>query len=523
MAARVSKQEAKIAARFTLFRNALGKDAEHLLSDLERNFRLEQFLSALRQLEETCMGYLDHPRFQGTKAALHGSLDAVFRKIEVEAQEIYAPGAARKSDFFRDIAGSRFMNLAQAASREADIPFETMLNIYDKSIIDVESRVDADETVAAQMRNGLTRSLASAEGVGVDRGEALSALGKVLAIGLEETYVVGTGYGRVRLPFPKEQIRSEILCHGLGAHMMFPGTRTVLDIGGQDTKGIQIDGNGIVTSFQMNDRCAAGCGRYLGYIADEMQIGPHELGPIAMKATRVPGSTRRAPSSPARSLGTGSPSARSARISWRGCTGRSCCARSPSSRAPAGSRTSSPSPGVAKNEAAVRAAQAAEGELRRYDRQHQPGFDLHGGPRGRELRPAGRRPPSVALRRGIHGRFHRRRRRIRSHQDRAVPRGKGKRASGSSRWDARIRQRNTFALVEESMKSVLESAGLARDDVDYVATTGEGESLPGATGHFYSMTTHARGPCTSTPRRARCSTSGRCTAARSASTGRGRS
>jgi benzoyl-CoA reductase subunit A len=67
---------------------------------------------------------------------------------------------------------------------------------------------------------------------------------------------------------------------------MFPGTRTVLDIGGQDTKGIQVDGNGIVTNFQMNDRCAAGCGRYLGYIADEMKIGLHELGPIAMKATK---------------------------------------------------------------------------------------------------------------------------------------------------------------------------------------------------------------------------------------------
>ena len=65
------------------------------------------------------------------------------------------------------------------------------------------------------------------------------------------------------------------------------------------------------------------------------------------------------------------------------------------------------------------------------------------------------------------------------------------------------------------MKFVLDSA---QDDVDYVATTGEGESLPGATAHFYSMTTHARGPCTSTPRRARCSTSARCTAARSAST-----
>jgi len=95
---------------------------------------------------------------------------------------------------------------------------------------------------------------------------------------------VGTGYGRSTLPFPREQIRSEILCHGLGAHALFPATRTVLDIGGQDTKAIQVDGEGIVTSFQMNDRCAAGCGRYLGYIADEMNLGLHELGPLAQQS-----------------------------------------------------------------------------------------------------------------------------------------------------------------------------------------------------------------------------------------------
>ena len=65
---------------------------------------------------------------------------------------------------------------------------------------------------------------------------------------------------------------------------MFPATKTVLDIGGQDTKAIQVDPDGIVTSFQMNDRCAAGCGRYLGYIADEMNLGVHELGPIAQKS-----------------------------------------------------------------------------------------------------------------------------------------------------------------------------------------------------------------------------------------------
>jgi benzoyl-CoA reductase subunit A len=58
----------------------------------------------------------------------------------------------------------------------------------------------------------------------------------------------------------------------------------VLDIGGQDTKAIQLDSEGLVTSFQMNDRCAAGCGRYLGYIADEMNLGVHELGPLAQQS-----------------------------------------------------------------------------------------------------------------------------------------------------------------------------------------------------------------------------------------------
>ena len=62
-----------------------------------------------------------------------------------------------------------------------------------------------------------------------------------------------------------------------------------------------------------------------------------------------------------------------------------------------------------------------------------------------------------------------------------------------ARWDARIRQRDSFTLVDESIAFVLEEAGLSRDDVDYIATTGEGESYQGATGHFYSMTTHARG------------------------------
>ena len=289
VAAKVSKQESKIAARFTLFKNALGSSggAELLLADLERNFRLEQFLSELNQLEETCYRYLDHERFKDLKGPLREALETVFKTITLEAPTIYAPGAERKSDFFRDIAGSRFMNLAESVGKQAGLSFDMLLNVYDKSIIDIESQVSSDETVSAQLLNGLARAMGEVAGLDISKADAQKALESVLGQELEETYVVGTGYGRVRLPFPKEHIRSEILCHGLGAHMMFPQTRTVLDIGGQDTKGIQVDENGIVVNFQMNDRCAAGCGRYLGYIADEMNIGLHELGPIAMKATKT--------------------------------------------------------------------------------------------------------------------------------------------------------------------------------------------------------------------------------------------
>jgi benzoyl-CoA reductase subunit A len=59
-----------------------------------------------------------------------------------------------------------------------------------------------------------------------------------------------------------------------------------LDIGGQDTKAIQVDSHGLVTSFHMNDRCAAGCGRYLGYVADEFSLSLNELGPLALDADK---------------------------------------------------------------------------------------------------------------------------------------------------------------------------------------------------------------------------------------------
>ena len=290
-AARVASEEARIDGRFTLFRRALstgeadGERVQEFLGALERNFRLVQFLEQLNDLEATCIGQLQTERFANVAEKMGEALNEVFGRLKAEAPELYAPGANRKSDFFRDIAGSRFHVHAEAVAREANVPHDILLNAYDKSIIEVENRPPAGD-MSDKFRRAMARVLEINPHLIDASNNVPSTIEDTLGIELEETYLVGTGYGRVTLPFSKEHIRSEILCHGLGAHMMYPKTRTVLDIGGQDTKGIQIDNAGIVENFQMNDRCAAGCGRYLGYIADEMNMGLHELGPLAMKSNK---------------------------------------------------------------------------------------------------------------------------------------------------------------------------------------------------------------------------------------------
>jgi benzoyl-CoA reductase subunit A len=290
-AARMAGQEARVDGQFTLFRRALtqaeglGPRLDEFLGALERALRLEQFLEQLADLEQTCLGHIQGDRFAKVEGEVREALGEVFGRLRGEAPALYAPGAKRKSDFFRDIAGSRYHAHAEDIARTARAPYDLLINLYDKSIIDVENR-PPEGNLSDKFRRALARFLESEPELGSAAAGALAAIEGALAIDLEETYLVGTGYGRVTLPFSKEHIRSEILCHGLGAHMMYPNTRTVLDIGGQDTKGIQVDPNGIVENFQMNDRCAAGCGRYLGYIADEMNMGLHELGPLAMKSDR---------------------------------------------------------------------------------------------------------------------------------------------------------------------------------------------------------------------------------------------
>ena len=98
-------------------------------------------------------------------------------------------------------------------------------------------------------------------------------------------FVVGTGYGRYKISFGNAQM-TEISCHARGAHFLCPGTRTVIDMGGQDSKAISVGASGEVLDFVMNDKCAAGTGRFLANAAEVMGIGLDEIGPLSLRATR---------------------------------------------------------------------------------------------------------------------------------------------------------------------------------------------------------------------------------------------
>lgn len=102
----------------------------------------------------------------------------------------------------------------------------------------------------------------------------------------EVQYIVATGYGRVLVPFANENI-SEISCHARGINWYFPEVRTILDMGGQDCKAISCDGDGHVTNFIMNDKCAGGTGRFLEMIADVLNIPLEEIGDLALQSNKA--------------------------------------------------------------------------------------------------------------------------------------------------------------------------------------------------------------------------------------------
>jgi benzoyl-CoA reductase subunit A len=312
VAADIARLEAVYNARFSLLKRLLKDEiAVHpeyarYIKDIESYFQYLQFKKRLDSLAIQMSNTIDKTFSSSIRQTISGHVSDILQTIDHLIKKDYLEGdLGSKSQFFRDIVNERYSD--EVKKLDIDL-FEPLMLVLDKSITPVENEMvvfDFRELVYEAMKNlngsfnGLENSKQDDISVHFDAELNLlkgnyqkisdsfkEHIDTVAGHDIHISNMVGTGYGRALLPFPEDCIKSEILCHAFGAHAIFPGTRTVLDIGGQDTKAIQVDSHGLVTSFYMNDRCAAGCGRYLGYIADELNISLNELGTIALDAQK---------------------------------------------------------------------------------------------------------------------------------------------------------------------------------------------------------------------------------------------
>jgi len=312
VAADIARDEAIYNARFSVLKKKLQAEMQvkpeynKYVTDLESVFQYEQFKVRIDKLGEellkTCHSYLEGEM----KDTILETLRNIRRVIKPSIKKEYLyHNLGSRNQFFRDIVSERYNEEVNKLDSKL---FEPLMTVWDKSISPAENQMiqfnfkelvhkamdelkekykNLPDTAPEDTSINFDAELNLLKGNFEHVSETLREhIDEIAGIEFIISNMTGTGYGRALLPFPQECIRSEILCHAFGAHAVFPETRTVLDIGGQDTKAIQVDKYGLVTSFQMNDRCAAGCGRYLGYIADEMSISLNELGPMAMKAEK---------------------------------------------------------------------------------------------------------------------------------------------------------------------------------------------------------------------------------------------
>ncbi len=294
VACAVALEEARLGAALNRIGSLFAE--RHALAGVEKDLASRAFYQATRlalhrrqltALRAEIEATLDRPEQREHRSVLEPAVTQVLDELDAEAAPLFAPGAGRRSDFFRDVAGEQFLSRAEKLSTQG-VSFERLVGLYDRAVLAIETQLSMYEP-ASLLRSAWDElpNVAPAAMLSPPRAEWTAMTDNAAAFARLPDACVGTGYGRQTLPFDPAAVRSEILCHGRGAHHFFPGTRTVLDIGGQDTKAIQLDEGGVVTAFQMNDRCAAGCGRYLGYIADELGLGLHELGPLALQAKRT--------------------------------------------------------------------------------------------------------------------------------------------------------------------------------------------------------------------------------------------
>jgi predicted CoA-substrate-specific enzyme activase len=143
--------------------------------------------------------------------------------------------------------------------------------------------LDEDGAIAAQTT---LRSKINSEVSAVKAMEEVIGQVPGLSSSRDLAYLVGTGYGRNKVPFADENI-SEISCHAMGVHVTDPSVKAIIDIGGQDVKGISIGEDGTVKSFAMNDKCAAGTGRFYEAMANAFEMTLPEFSELSLTAKNV--------------------------------------------------------------------------------------------------------------------------------------------------------------------------------------------------------------------------------------------
>ncbi len=141
-------------------------------------------------------------------------------------------------------------------------------------IIDENSKIVSAVTIRSKINSEISAK---------DALEKAVAETGVLTSPSQLSYLIGTGYGRNKVPQAQENI-SEISCHAMGVHITNPDVKAIIDIGGQDIKGIAVDTDGTVQSFSMNDKCAAGTGRFFEAMARAFEISLDEFSELSLSA-----------------------------------------------------------------------------------------------------------------------------------------------------------------------------------------------------------------------------------------------
>ena len=149
---------------------------------------------------------------------------------------------------------------------------------YTKAVIlDEDGKIVADTTIKSKINSEQSAKIAMQEVI--DKVPDLKSQSDL-------AYLIGTGYGRNKVPFADENI-SEISCHAMGVHVTDPTVKAIIDIGGQDVKGISIDTDGTVKNFAMNDKCAAGTGRFYEAMARSFEMSLPEFSALSLTAKNV--------------------------------------------------------------------------------------------------------------------------------------------------------------------------------------------------------------------------------------------